>query len=289
MGRLFTIVVALGFCASMASAEVTASFNVNRDCSLDSHDAGGNVNGGAGSVEMRGAKASWEEDTSLHDWDIGTINAWIASNGGYGNVTKVELFIKPLSDQWSTAGPGTVTGRGICVNLMLSGVDWAEGDGMDLWTRYNWSEGRAAATFRFAQHYYKTEGGVKVDDLDQSVKWQRADGTQVDSLRDLYPDATALNSARWTPGIGAPVDVYYGVELDAGFWEALLDRGQTSSVRGVILWDHDDAGTNDNWSFSTRENPSGDATYLKVTMIPEPASMALLALGGLAMIRRRRQ
>lgn len=293
MGRLLTILVAVGFCASLASADVAQNFFVTRDNSVDQNNKDNNL--GAAFEDTRGAKQTYEEDSSFFDWNMPAVNSFIDTNGGVANVTGVKLFIKQNADPYSTLAPGSTTGKGIRVYLLRSTNDWAEGNGTTPWDpswnnySFNWTTDTAAATYNYAQCYQV--GGVL--DPTRSLRWKNPDTGAEGDIASLYTNASpGRNSLDWTPGLGALAEPerYIGVDLDTVFWQNLLDRTAHPEVHGVILWDYENVGGNNNWWLSTREDGGGGGgAYLEITMIPEPASMTLLAAGVLGLVSRRRR
>ena len=276
IGLAMTIVL---LAAAVVEAQITQNFLVSRDNGGDANAPDANA-GAAGQV--RGAKNPWDEDTSYYDWSTTDLNAWINGNGGRALVQSVEFFVKPITC------PGQTTTVGIHVYGLHANIDWAEGNGGDIWTAFNWSMGTAAATYNYAQEYYidadgdpATTGDRSVD-LALSLPWNNGAnvGLASNSLRGIR------NSLDWDPGdVG---NTYYGVALDQAFWVDLLDN---ENNRGIILWDENDApGLDENWEVYMRENAGGaNAAYLSVTMIPEPVTMSLLVIGAAGMLLRRKR
>lgn len=283
MKKLLVMSVVLATATWVLAADM--QFAVNRDAGNDMNAV--HTSGGA-DPNVRGAKNPWDEDTSYYDWDTAAVDAWINANGGRAQVASVEFFIKPYTC------PGQGTTVGIQVFTLQSQNDWAEGDG----TAYNggswnWTQGTPSSTYSNAREYWLvndngTPGDTSDDfnqmDAAQTVPWLDAGGT----ARSI--NATQLrgmqNSVDWDPGdVG---DVYYGVALDTAFWTDILDNANN---RGIILWDELDAPNPDeNWQVHMREDAGGaNAAYLKVTMVPEPASMTLLVLGGLGVLLRKKR
>lgn len=278
--KSLSVVAVLLLVASFASADITQSFVVNRDSGMDM--GAPNANAGAAG-QVRGAKATWKEDASWYDWDPAPIDAYIAANGGSGSVAKIEFFLKTASTT-----PGNVSGKGIQVWTLRSGNDWVEGSGGDIWTNFNWPADTAAVTCNYAQEYWTMSGTYKVVDTTRSIPWTNPVSGAATDIR----NANVLglrNSVDWTPGIGS-LPGWYSVQLDTAFWQELLDRMANPNTRGLILFDLNDAGENPNWEAYMRENAGGaNAAYLQVTMIPEPATLGLIAFGAVTMLLKKRR
>ena len=284
MRNALVIFAAVALVVSIGVAAPVMDFNVIKDTGNDHGSRNANA-GAAGTV--RGAKNPWMEDTSYYDWDTAAIEDFINANGGVGMIAKVEFYLMPVTC------PGQGTNVGINVFALQSGNDWAEGDGGSIWPAFNWSgPGGPAATYNNAQGYWRwndagtpadTSDDFKEDDPTQTLPWTNpvggaaVGGVDHSSLRPIQ------NSLDWDPGdVGG---VYYGVVLDPAVY---LDIIQNPLNRGIILWDLLDAPHPDeNWQANMRE--SGLPAYLRVTMVPEPASLLLIGLGGLGVLLRKKR
>jgi hypothetical protein len=271
--------------ASLALGAPSMDFPVTKDAGMDMNSP--NANSGAAG-QVRGAKATWWEDCSFYDWNTTEIEAYIAANGGMGMVAKVEFFIRPVA-LWARDETDPVN-IGIGVYGLHSQNDWAEGDGTSIWNNYNWTEGTMAATRNYAQHDYTTAGGtLPPADTVACVPWVEPGGNPVElrdtRLRGIQNAVDFISPADRAGWAAAPYDI--GVQLDPAMVNDLL----TNPInRGIILFEYDDLGHPDeNWQVYMRDQGNQPDPYIRVTLVPEPASMLLIAVGGVgALLRRRR-
>lgn len=289
MKKALVLLVVLSM-TSWAMGAPAMSFPVNRDAGQDMGSS--DANSGAATM-VRGAKATWREDSSFYDWDTAAIESFIGANGGTAMVSKVVFGVYP-GTLWGRdlVNPDTV---GIKVYGLQSQTDWMEGNGTSIWTNWNWTLGTAAVTENRAQAMWRwNDGGtpgITTDDFKEldpmSQDWIDVGGTARD-LRDpqMWPIQNAKDliapAAGWA--VGTPVEV----DLDPAFVADLLGNGMN---RGIVLWENADLPhPDDNWQAHMKEWGGGArAAYIRVEMIPEPATMVLLGLGGLGMLIRRKR
>ncbi|XAL99090.1 PEP-CTERM sorting domain-containing protein [Phycisphaeraceae bacterium D3-23] len=106
-----------------------------------------------------------------------------------------------------------------------------------------------------------------------TVAWQDAGGADVANLLGAL---TLIDSVPgYVSGGGTPTLTF---NVSAAMAQSWIDNG----VGGVALSTTDDGDSRSRFNFQL------DAATLNVTTVPEPGSLALLGLGGLALLRRRR-
>ncbi len=145
--------------------------------------------------------------------------------------------------------------------------DWAEGDGPDRTTPFNWTAGTKAATWANAQDAWKDDGG-KVRDPSQVVAWVDPAGG---------PGSVTFGQLQGTAGPSLTGTIYGGrwnsVDLPKAFWRDLLYNlqgeggGTPTNYDCVGIRQYGNGwGNDDDWEMLTKEG--GAAPRLVITIIP---------------------
>jgi hypothetical protein len=280
MKKALAFVCVLGFVASAAVADV---FNATKDNSVLGHSTERLINhGGRGADRV----AKWTQHLMAVDFDTAAIKAFEAANPlGPGEYYQAELFLMP-SGGW----PPAPTTRTVGIRTLNSDSDWAEGDGSN-WSDYNWSEPAGGSIYAYAEaHWRMNDNGTPADTTDDfkeidpatSVPWKQEDGTPVSNYPSLPANFT--NSVDFAAS-DADHGSYVGVVLDAVVYDDLVNNAKN---RGLRTYQTDSSYNNSSVYF--REQSGGANTpYLEVTVVPEPFSLALLGLGGLGLLIRRKR
>ena len=239
------------------------AFLANRDTGLYREPNQANVNAGARHTVRAGKRGSqsgtaWEK--YLCDFDTADIAVWLGDNPlGPGERYRVTYTMFPTADNPQ---------KQVALATVWSTNDWTEGDGTDWDANYAWTT-PAAATGAYAQD--------TVPDSSGAVAWH-----DPDSDADVeFDDLGGLVNSRLIDGMQVGGTT---VELDEAFWRDLVFNENSRGLvqRGYPLYD----SVGDNDTMYTIEG--GQAPLLTFVVVPEPAAMALLAVGAAILVRRKR-
>lgn len=128
--------------------------------------------------------------------------------------------------------------------------------------------------------------------LDGSLTWNNAPGNYTTS-DGINPDA-AISMDEFQDNLDPTMTTYIGVvDYSAGSGGVAGDQYfidvlsiLQADTDGIVLFVLHGAGGDT--SFSTHDNPGGAEYYPALVIVPEPATMLLLGLGGLMAVRRKR-
>ena len=297
--RLLTVaLLSAGACAFLAdcASAVTMQFPVTRDAQIYSFDNSTTheqaANGGANSTTRTNR---WNQNTTIMDFDTNAMAAFLAANPGAATWT---LHVNVLDKNH--------TGN-VSVQTIESTNDWAEGDGNFTGSTFNWTPGTAAATYFYAQTFYKPDPatpGRMVVDTALSQRWidpDTATGTYVFTKRTAngifygvpgsvggQPTPQFTNSAKFLMADLNGSDADASVVIDPAIINAMITDPNNRGFRFGLVNDQAIGQENDsNARIHTRETV-GKGAYLEVTIVPEPTSLMLL-LGSVCCLALRRR
>ena len=102
-------------------------------------------------------------------------------------------------------------------------------------------------------------------------------------------EASGFRDSSACAGDGTGADAWFAVDIDVNI---VIDIDANIENKGIIFTVYGDDCVilnNDNASvFASDQSGGAWGAYLAVDAVPEPATLSLLALGGLAMLRRRK-
>jgi hypothetical protein len=271
-------------------------FPVTRDAQIYSFDNSTTheqaANGGA-NASIRTNR--YNQNTTIMDFDTDAMAAFLAANPGSATWT---LHVNVLDKNHN----GNVS-----VQTVESTNDWAEGDGNFTGSSFNWTPGTAAATYFYAQTYYKeseTTPGRIVVDTALSQRWidpDTANGTYVFTKRTANPIEYGVpgsvsgeptpqftNSAKFLQADLNGSDGLASVVIDPAIINAMITDPNNRGLRFGLFGIQASGVENDsNARIYTREQ-AGKAAYLEVTFVPEPTSLMLL-IGSVCCLSLRRR
>jgi hypothetical protein len=263
MRNVFVALLAVGLCVSvaMADATATADFDITRGVAIFGHSSETFLSGGARS---QAKSAQYQNHSLLMDFDFDAMSAFVAANIEAGFTAKYELRVN--SSNGATNGSGTVNVALVAAQMRDAGMDWVEGDGLGSGP-FDWTPGTQAALRIDPDTFQDATTGPSM--------WKHSSGDLFASRNNLAIRNASLLS------ISAAGE--YWVELD----QAFVDLQSAADMQGFYTYDADSVG--DNVQLYTDDQNSASWPLIRVSFVPEPASMSLLIIGGVAALIRRKK
>ena len=260
MRKSLAILAVVALCSSAAWADMAAvgEFHSVKDAGILRHSAESwSQAGGASAVRC----AKGRQHYLAVDFNWTDVEAFIAANPlEAGWSMKVELRLVATDDQLLNTTCKLV--------LIENEVIWAEGDGPHNYANFNWTQDPAITS-----HYAQTN-------LDGTGSgpwpWGNFDGKRNVAGQSNFYDMTfaAGGQPSWC-------------ELDPLFFGKLRPLAPADNFQGLYTWDNLDNATNG--MVYTRDQNSSVDPMLRITFIPEPASLLLIGLGGVGVLLRKKR
>lgn len=245
------------------------NYSSEQDCNL-----GGTGNqacwaGGQGGNNYKGAV-----DFATHNVQPGSeLYDWLVAEGitptGAGAKAAIEAGI--LKVEFGVAQVGTqLSGHEIEIRTIDCITDWAEGNGIDRYPNFAWTNLGGAATCTNPNQILPSEGEALGPGWGPAgnALFHQASYTKISSANLVWGDSP---------------DAYYYAPLTAEGVRQLMDEPLN---RGLYGYRTVTSGSN-GYGYMREYNNGAKAPVLVWTIVPEPMTLCLLALGGLTVLRRR--
>ena len=270
MRKALAILVVFSLVSAAPADEVVEIFYPTRDSGINQVIGWEEYTSAGAVTQCRIVKG--RQHFLLMDFDWAGIKAF--ADGYPGWTATYELGLTPTDNR---LGDYPVTAR---IVMIGNDVDWVEGNGADQYTNFDWTNPTVnpAVTSQYAQTYEDPLNPGSPDLARCIGPWP---GGSFDAFR-------ATSSYYDTGGIVfGPTHVRAWDTLDGWFMDQIFSGydPQGYPIRGIYTYDRDNM-------FISGEAYTSDAgqdlsPVIRVTLVPEPASALLLALGICAMLRRR--
>lgn len=268
MKKLLVIAVAVSLCASVASAGTyypIRDSGINKACGSTWCEAHTNMGAITQCRFMKG-----RQHFLLMDFDWAAIEAEMLANPTY----YARFSMVPVNDDAQY--------RWISLQLSENSTDWIEADGASQFTEFNWTDPTVnyAVTSQYSQTIGMDDGagGVVVDPTNSAGSWPWGD-FDGKRLRPGYRNAYDL-----TLGVGGGRT--YTV-LHKAWLQYLFDGNTPDGGPSVGFYTFDSGNFFLNAEAYTSD--AGQALSPRIDVMPEPASMLLIGLGGIGLLLRKRR